>query len=394
MSVLKKVVVAVLLFSSVYYEQTYAQANVNGGRGLTYVRSAWNLAPGYLLMYGNTRFFGKVGKLNLAQNITSAVTFWDVQGSVSFNYGISEHFELAFSPIIYQDTNRGGKGYNMIDDIFLSLKIGSYGKKGSSVSYGFDLSARFPTAKDHNIIFEPYSAGKVSFGFNGRLSYARDPLYPEDGLSLHLNLGYWNHNDVGQQLTNISPTVDLVRVESPTQEFLYGMGIILPSDKFDFSMELYGNAFIQKPPPTAFSRENVAYLAPKVRYKAQRWLSLDMSLDIRLVGSNDETDYSLPGVNPLPDQPNYPTWRMNLGAQFTILPTTVYSVSERDILMKKAETRRELFEQIIREQRETEAAEEELERIKEERRKAERELERLRRILEGEAKRKQQKQDQ
>ena len=83
--------------------------------------------------------------------------------------------------------------------------------------------------------------------------------------------------------------------------------------------------------------------------------------------------------------PNYPTWRINMGLRVTLLPTTAYKVSEKDILMRKAQNRRELFEQIIKEQRETESAEEELERIKNERRKAERELERLRRILEGEA---------
>jgi chromosome segregation ATPase len=85
-----------------------------------------------------------------------------------------------------------------------------------------------------------------------------------------------------------------------------------------------------------------------------------------------------------PGIPNYSTWRINLGAKFTLLPTSVYHTSERDILMQKAESRRELFEQIIRERRETESAEEELERIRDERRKAEQELERLRKILEGE----------
>ncbi len=81
--------------------------------------------------------------------------------------------------------------------------------------------------------------------------------------------------------------------------------------------------------------------------------------------------------------PNYNTWRVNVGGKFVLLPTSVYRTNERDILMQKAESRRELFEQIIRERRETESAEEELERIREERRKAERELEPLRKILEG-----------
>ncbi|RME00370.1 MAG: hypothetical protein D6814_03630, partial [Calditrichaeota bacterium] len=342
-----------------------SQSQVNAGRGLTHVRSAWNLDPGYLIMYGHTRVFGKVGKINLAQSIGTAVTFWDVQGSLAFSYGISEHFELGVTPIIYQDTQRGRKGYNLIDDIFLTLKVGSLGRRGGSVKYGFDISARFPSAKRHNIIFEPYSAGKVSFGFNTRLSYSKDPLYPDDATSLHFNLGYWNHNDVGEQLTDISPLVDTVRVLQPTQELLYGAGIILPSDKFDFSFELYGNAFLQRPPETAYSRENVLYFAPKVRYKPYRWLSLDMALDLRLTGGNDQTNYGLPGVGKIPQMPNYADWRINLGSRFTLLPTTVYSLTERDILMRKAETRRELFEKIIREQRETEAAEEELQRIKE-----------------------------
>lgn len=368
----------------------FAGAQQNGGRGLTYVKSAWNIDPGYLILYAHTRFFGKVSNINLAQSITSAVTFWDVQGGLSFNYGISDHFELVFNPIVYQDNHKGGKGYNLIDDMFLSLKIGSFGSKGGSLRYGIDLSTRFPTAKKHNIAFEPYSAGKVSFGVNTRFSYARDPLYPDDGLSLHFNLGYWNHNDVGKQLSEFDPLQDTVRVKQTTQELMYGAGIVLPSDKFDFSLELYGSSFIQQPPITAYSRENVAFLAPKIRYKAYRWLSIDMSLDLRLSSNKDETDYTF--VYNIPDVPNYPAWRLSLGTRWTLLPTRVYSTSERDILMRKAETRRELFEQIIREQRETEAAEEELERIKEERRKAERELARLRRILEGEAKRKQQEQ--
>lgn len=362
--------------------------------GLSYVRSAWNLPPGYLVMYANTRFFGKVGKINLAQGAPSAVTFWDVQGTLNFNYGISEHFEIGFHPIIYQDTQRGGRGFNLIDDIFASLSIASFGQTGSSFTYGVDLAARFPSAKKHNIIFEPYSAGKVSFGGKAKLSYARDPLYPGDGFSMHFNFGYWNHNDVGEQLTDIPETADTVRVEQPTQELLYGFGVNLPTEKFDFSFEISGNAFIQKPPETAYSRENYLYLTQRVRYKSYRWLSLDMGFDIRLAGSNDKTNYALRGVNRVPDMPNYADWRVILGTRVIILPTSVYSLSERDILMKKAETRRELFEKIIREQRETESAEEELERIKEERRKAERELERLRRILEGEAKRKQQQQDQ
>jgi hypothetical protein len=171
-----------------------------------------------------------------------------------------------------------------------------------------------------------------------------------------------------------------------SQELFYGIGFNFPSVDFDFFVEIFGNSYIQPPPKeTAYSVENFLYLTPGISFRANRWLTLNFAADIRLSSDNDESLYVFnPKIGH--DMPNYPAWRLNLGAKIVLLPTSVYQISEKDILIKKAESRRELFEQIIREQRETESAEEELERIKAERRKAERELERLRRILEGEAK--------
>lgn len=364
-----------------------AASNLNGGRGLMHIRSAWSLKPGFLTLYAHSRFFGKVGEIS-SKTAQTAVTFWDVQGSLSFNYGINQHIEVAISPIMYQDNHKGDSGYNFPDDLFLQLKFGSYGSKGSSLTFGGLLNFRFPTAKYHNLMFEPYSAGTVEWCMMGLTTYSRDPLYPEDALNAHLNLGYINHNDVGQKLS--SSDRDSVYVRSMTQEISYGLGVKMPSSQFDFSIELYGNTFLQKPPQTAHSLENYLYLSPGITYKAYRWLSVDFSADFLL--TNPEKDESVYGaISKIEGMPNYPSWRANLGFRFILLPMTAYRVSDRDILMRKAESRRELFEQIINEQRETESAEEELERIKEERRKAERELERLRRILEGEARKKQSK---
>lgn len=353
---------------------------LNGGNGLTYLKSAWNLKPGYLTLYGRTRFFGKVA----APEQATAVTYWDVQGALSINYGISDHIELAISPVMYQDTHKGKTGYNIPDDLFLGLKFGSYNLKGTSLTWSVSLDSRFPTAKHHNIPFEPYSAGTIEWGFTGILTYSQDPLYPEDNLNVHANLGYINHNDVGQKLSQFAP--NNASVTNMSQQLLYGVGMKIPSSEFDFSIELYGNKFLQQPPGTAYSLENYIYLSPGVSYRAYRWLTLNFATDLRLSSDKDETfthEKAIPE-----DLPNYPSWRINLGMNLTLLPTSVYRLSDKDILMRKAESRRELFEQIIKEQRETESAEEELERIKEERRKAERELERLRRILEGDLKKK------
>lgn len=357
-------------------------SRLNGGTGLTYIKSAWNLKPGFLTLYGRTRFFGKVASI---ANQASAVTYWDVQGALSINYGISDHIELAISPVMYQDNHKGKSGYNFPDDLFLGLKFGSYNLKGTSLTWAVSLDSRFPTAKYHNVPFEPYSAGTIEWGFTGMLTYSRDPLYPEDNLNIHTNLGYVNHNDVGQKLSQ--STQDNISVTNMSQQLVYGIGMMIPSSEFDFSIELYGNKFLQKPPITAYSVEDYIYMTPGVSYRAYRWLTLTFAADLRLSPDKDETTgYKF--IYKLPDMPNYPSWRINLGVNLVLLPSSVYKLSDKDILMRKAESRRELFEQIIKEQRETESAEEELERIKEERKKAERELERLRRILEGDTKKK------
>jgi hypothetical protein len=384
--------VMLLGICSLFGEYSPALAQLHGGRGPLTVRSAWNLEPGYLTLAAHTRFYGKVAQIpgaTLGSTIPTAI--WDVQGGFALNYGISRHFEGSIAPSVYQDTNRGKsfKEFNLPDDLFLRMKIASFGQRGGAMSYGVELGCRIPTGDVHNVPFQPYATGRFSFGAIGLASYARDPLYPEDALNVHFNLGYWNHNDVGEQLSSLPLAQDSSLVTAMTQEIMYGVAMVLPSERFNFRFEIFGNGFINAPPNSAYSREPVAYFSPGVSYKAYRWMSLDFNTDIRLTGDQDKTTYA--GLQKLSafGLPNYPSWRATFGVKLTLLPTSLYSASERDLLMRKAESRRELFEQIIKEQRETESAEAELERIKDERRKAERELDRLRRILEGEARRQQ-----
>ncbi|OQX87383.1 hypothetical protein B6D60_03985 [candidate division KSB1 bacterium 4484_87] len=370
------VIILLVLFSGVYAN------GLTGGRGLTYVKSAWNLKPGYLTMLARSQVWGKVVSKNLPTT-TSSIGVWDIQGALSFSYGFSNHIEMSIAPIVYQDTQRGEKKYMAPGDLYLGLKFGSYNIKGTSLTWGVSVNSRFPTGKEANIQFEPYSAGTVEWGFLGMLSYSRDPLYPEESLNVDFNLGYINHNDVGEKLSGNEN--DPYGVPSMTQEFLFGAGVKIPANGFDFSLELFGNSFIQKPPKeTAYSVENYLFLTPTISYQAYRWLNLRVGADFRLTSDKDETTYQF--ISHSDDLPNYPGWRLNFGMNLLLLPVSAYKTSDKDVLIKKAESRRELFEQIIREQKETESAEEELQRIKEERRKAERELERLRKILEGEKK--------
>ncbi len=356
---------------------------INGGRGPLHVRSAWSLDAGYLTIYSHNKIFGKVS--NVSRN-SNPLTYWDFQSVLSLDYGLSSGFELSFVPILYQDITDDEKKRNFLDDLYFFLKFGSLGAKGSKMNYGLELGARLPKTASRNLIFEPYTSNKFAFGATGIVSYVRDPLYPDDAFNLHFNLGYWNHNDVGERLTSLDSAIDTVQVTEMTQEWRYGAAMAIPLERFDLRLELFGHSFINAPPVTAYSRENAAYLSPGIVYKPYRWMSLDCSVDLRVSADVDETAYGANSVAQVPGLPNYPAWRINFGVKLTVLPRSLYSLSERDVLMKKAESRRELFEQIIKERRETDSAEAELEAIKEERRRAEQELARLQKLLEGDKK--------
>ena len=375
----------VAIVVAIFPQTSLAQQNV-GGRGLFYVHSARAMGKGYLNTYFHSRFFGKLGGTG-----ESICTYWDVQGSVTINVGLSDRVELSFFPIVYQDTQE--KIGNIPDDLFIRFKLLSLGNPTSSFQYGIMFNSRFPTAKKHNIIYEPYSAGKLEVGFTILGTYLADPLYPDEAAKVHFNLGYVFHNDAGDRLTDAPD--DSITNSSISSEMIYGFGLRYPFEKWDVTVELNGNMFIQKPAVTAYTRENCFYFTPGLSYKAARWMRVDFGVDFRLTPDKDETEY-LFGINRLPHQlpSSYPDWRAHMGIKLAILPTSVYRSSERDLILRKAESRRQLFEQIIREKQETEKAEQELERIKQERIKAEKELQRLRKLLEGERKKKNQPQQQ
>ena len=371
------VAISVLIFS----QTSLAQENV-GGRGLFYVHSARAIGKSHMNTYLHSRFFGKVGGAG-----ASVCTYWDVQGSVTINWGLSDKVEVSLFPIIYQDTQENVG--NIPDDLFLRFKLASLAKPGASFQYGIMVHTRFPTAKRHNVIFEPYSAGSVEVGFTVLGTYSADPLYPTEASNVHFNLGYLFHNDAGDKLTD-NPN-DNITNSSISSEMLYGFGLRYPFEKWDVTFEFNGNMFIQKPAVTAYTRENYFYLTPGLSYKVAKWMRIDFGADFRLTPDKDETEYDF-----LPNFPHqlpttHPDWRAHMGIKLAILPTSIYyHDSDRDLIMRKAETRRQLFEQIVKEKQETEKAEQELERIKQERIKAEKELQRLRKLLEG--KQKQEKQ--
>jgi hypothetical protein len=344
-----------------------------GGNGLFYTQSARIIPKGYLEFFGGTRYYGKI-----ATSGKDAYTLWNVQCFTSFNYGAGKHIELALSSIIYQDTNRGEKeSVNIPDDIFLTLKVGSFNSMESPFVFGGMLGVRFPAARRHNIIYENYSAGGFEVNLSGLMSYYSNVSFPKEGWSLHTNLGYLNHNDVGKKLTDND---DDPVPKSMSSEILFNTGLFYPTGIFNFSLELCARHFLVRPPETAYSREFVSYLTLGVYYNPYRWMTFEISFDFQLFSGEDLSDYENSSLwSPPEDFPNYPTWRGMLGVKLAILPVSRYT-KDSEITID----RRTILQKMMKEQQDTDNAQIELLRIRSERKRVEEELERLRKLLESE----------
>jgi hypothetical protein len=353
-----------------------------GGRGLQHLNAAWVQNRGQLALHFSTGSYYHTAKLPKSGAKPEFVTYWDVQGGIAFHFAATRRMEFSLSNIIYQDTHPDNKGANLPDDLFLAMKFGSFGGMRSKVKVGFMTTARIPLAKQHNIFFEPYSAGNIEFGVLGLLSYSKDVLIHENGFNFHLNLGMWHHNDVGKLL--VGTRTDTFAVLTPSQAFLWGAGFAIPSHQFDFTMEVFGRNFLARPPVTAYSREDFAYLTPGVTYRPVYWAAINVGVDIRLTPDKEKTFY-VAGLDPVnPDLPSYPDWRARLGARIALnrpapppgqKPLFVSS-SGRLVPMQK-----DLEEQLREEKRKTETAEDELEKIRSERKRMESMLARLRTLL-------------
>jgi len=367
-------IVLLLLFVS-----TGNSATRFGGKGLIYINSARVVQKGHLWFFGGTRFFGKVA------TGASAYTLWNVQGFSSFSYGINKNLEFGISPIFYQDTNSDGGNVldgqgNSPDDIYISMKIGSIGAEESPYLFGVHLYTRIPTGKEHNIIYEPYSAGTVEVGLNGLASYYSNTIYPDDGWSIHANIGYLNHNDVGVELTSDPSDT---KPQAMSSEFLAGIGFRYPAGTFDFSLEINARTFLTKPPVTAYSREYCSYLTYGIYYKPYKWITFEMGVDIKLVSGAETTDWENTALKSPPSNfPNYPSWRGLLGIKLAILPVSMYQSEGKKIVEKKTKAEQQVLQRMMEEQINTKNADEQLLKIKAEREKVEKELERLRKLLE------------
>ena len=245
---------------------------------------------------------------NTVTNGTSAFTA---------SFGFTRKMELGFTQILYQDlnnTNREDLDTRTLipGDTYIRFKIGGW-TLGSNIFVSAMPALRYRVGKFHDIQFEPYESEAVEAELVTMMSYYWRPLYPDEDKSIHLNVGYLNHND------GDSPT-------ESAQGLNYLLSFVYPLRVLDLGFEVYGNQFLKQPELNVLGRENWAYVTPFARYRPFKGLQFTMGVDVLLMGDENTTEPA-PGqtFRNVDDYPNYAEWRIT--GKISFAPSTAFYIS-------------------------------------------------------------------
>ncbi len=364
-----------------------------GGIGYFNTNSALTLPPGALDMSlyvrGYVSFFNKdIG--STINNGTSAL---------SAAFGYTRHTELGFTQILSQDYNltpisamdRKNGMYAIIPgDTYIRFKFGGY-QATNNIYWGVMPMLQYRVARYHNIQLEPFSTDAIQMELTGLASYYQKPLYPEEGISAHLNLGFQYFNDGNQDIPSSKAVNVLASFYKPWK------------GQFGYGGEVNGQFFTERPGKNAFGREDWLYVTPFARYDLFLGLKFTVGLDVLVIGSEETSKPANVDHSLLNDYPNYPPWRLNMrvnfmpSTSFFTVPTFVKATEGESALTAgrrrssvvrstsgtSTADRQAMFKWAIEERGgQIEAIELDLDKIRQERQKAEEELERLRKELE------------
>jgi hypothetical protein len=248
-------------------------------------------------------------------------------------------------------------------------------------------SFRIPTAEKHNYPFAEYASGAFEYGFMWALSYYADAYLPQRGFNLHFNIGWWNHNENGTVIYEFEKDFqaftegDQLEATKSSNELRLALATVLPSQLFDFRMELSGMLYLNKTDPFVYSAEEWAFFTPSLRFKPADWANIDLGIDFRLSEERQWTE-GIPDISSRLDlPPNYPGWKVHLGAEFNL---NVLGDQSRNLDYNQREARKkvEFFEKILEERDKAKEVEAEIEELRKVRKEADEEIEELKKILE------------
>lgn len=261
---------------------SFAQTTSYGGRGMLRVFSAETVQARSFFV---NSFFSSY--LNPSGN--SHV--W----TVGLTYGLQDQLELAAQLIPYQDA----PGESGVGDIQLSIKW-RLPFTSTKVHAGLRGVLVLPTAKSHQLAFEPYSSNQVAWGMMALLTFD----IPTVPLKISTNLGYLDHN------------IETIFSGESTDQLQIGVGFKFLIYPFIMYGEYSGEIFFNN--DVVDFRDNAMRWTQGFRFKTPMNLIVDLGFD---VGLSRELQ-----VYPEPLR-EHADWRILAGLTYHFLPKKFYRLA-------------------------------------------------------------------
>lgn len=286
-----RILLLVALLLEVGATQLCAQTSIYGGRGLLRVSSAESLAGARL--HANTFFQVYLTNNNPKSNSLGK----DYTVSLGFTYALGKRTELTAQLVPYQDDQNhiwGPPG-----DVQIGIKY-QLPFSSNNVLTGVRGFLIFPTAREHNVPFEPYSSGKVALGVQALLTLDMTENFPIVPLKFYANLGYIDHN------------MRDILLRNDQDQALLGAGIKFPIGSVILFTEYTTELFVHFD-ALRFS-ENPSRLTQGVSLLGPWNLVLNVAADIDLSSSKN-----IPGTFYGKD---YADWKISIGAHYQFASST------------------------------------------------------------------------
>lgn len=325
-----------LAFFGVLSTLSYAQTTMIGGKGLLRAQDAEPVEPGLIYVSPYVLTF-----LDVPEG--SGIVVKDHTMNVGITVGLSQLFEVLAQVVPYQDDHAGPWGPP--GDTKLGIKF--HPPARYVMQFGLLAYASFPTARKHNVPFEPYSCNAFGWGLLGLATFDFRKASAALPLKIHLNLGYRDHDASDRYFAD------------KKDQLLFAMGLKFPIRTMILYSEFSGEIFINNTEHVPISYNSMRF-TQGLRFIGLWHLICDIAGDIGL----SQFDGGEGQENIDPYLKRYADWKITFGVTWH---TTLFRYLTKE---EKLERKRQKEETAKRE------------RIRKEREKASKELEKIKKDLE------------
>jgi hypothetical protein len=268
--------------------QLSAQTTSAGGRGMLRVFSAETVQRGSIFVNSFYQTF--------LQTTDSRGYGNDHTLQLGLTYGLTHSLELTAKLVPYQEDQV--HSFSAPGDAELGVKWRTPFST-TSVATGLRGFVILPTARSHNVPFEPYSSGKISWGAMAMTTLSLSGRYP---LKIYANLGYLDHN----LTTFFSNEI--------TDQLLLGFGLKIPIHPFIMFTEYTGEIFINN--PAVDFKDNSTRITYGFKFRGPFRTTVDVGVDVGLSRNLN------PAPHPLVH--DYADWKIFAGFNYQINTARVY----------------------------------------------------------------------